>query len=527
MKVALVQQNYIVGNIAYNVAKIIGAIETAKNQGVHIAVFSELAVCGYYPYDLLNRSYFIDECEKAIAQIAAHCVNITAIVGAPSSREGLLFNSAFVLGDGMVQSIHHKTELNNDTLVAEGTHFNAGLHIAAIAIGGISIGITVGDNYSDAELTLLQPDLIINLTATRFVHGNALQRFESLSKRARDIGVPIINANQVGANTDLIFEGASMVINGQGFLVNQLCSFAEDFQIVDVLSDEFIGSSLKVVAPDYIAQIHDALVLGIKDFFSKSGFKKATLGLSGGLDSAVVLALAYKALGASNLKVLLLPSQYSSEHSIGDAVGLAQNLGVDYHIIPIEDSFNSIAKSLQPVFGSLPADHTEENIQARIRGLMLMALSNKLGYLLLNTSNKSEAAVGYGTLYGDMNGALAVLADVYKTDVFKLAHYINREKEIIPNHTIIKTPSAELRPDQKDSDSLPDYNVLDSIIVQYVEKEKDADAIIGMGYNAELVHKTIRLINSSEHKRAQSAPLLRVSEKGFGFSRRLPLTGKI
>ncbi|HCX99102.1 MAG TPA: NAD(+) synthase, partial [Bacteroidales bacterium] len=307
----------------------------------------------------------------------------------------------------------------------------------------------------------------------------------------------------------------------------RLNSFVEDIQIVDTEIDSFINAENQFEPSDYIAQIHDALVLGVRDYFQKSGFTKATLGLSGGLDSAVTLVLAQKALGNQNLRVLLLPSHFSSQHSIDDAVALADNLNIKYDIVNIKDSFDIINQGLNPVFGDLPSDLTEENIQARVRGVMLMALSNKLGYLLLNTSNKSEAAVGNGTLYGDMCGALAVLGDVYKTDVFKLAYYINREVEVIPINTIVKPPSAELRPEQKDSDSLPDYPILDGILRKYIENQKSANEIIALGFDAEVVTKIIRLVNISEHKRFQSPPTLRVSSKAFGLGRRMPLVARL
>jgi NAD+ synthase (glutamine-hydrolysing) len=339
-------------------------------------------------------------------------------------------------------------------------------------------------------------------------------------------GLPVISVNQVGANTDLIFDGGSMAINAKGKLATKLKFFEEDFQIVDTEDEAFSSSSIEISTDDSIENIHDALVLGVRDYFNKMGFSKATLGLSGGIDSALTLVLAQRALGNENIRVLLLPSQFSSQHSVDDAVKLATNLNIKYDTINIANPFNAIKESLSDIFGSLPEDLAEENIQARIRGTLLMALSNKFGHLLLNTSNKSEAAVGYGTLYGDMSGALGVLGDVYKTEVFALARYINKDEEVIPVNTITKPPSAELRPDQKDSDSLPEYDILDKILFQFIEGHKSAKEIIALGFDPNTVNRTLKMVNISEHKRYQSPPILRVSSKAFGFGRKMPLVAK-
>lgn len=529
MRVALAQQNYIVGNIDFNKNQIIDAINKAKQESAQLVVFSQLSICGYPPFDLLRRATFVTDCMAAIDEIAGYCKGITAIVGAPSvsGTEISVLNSAYVLSDGEAHKVSDKEGLRRDLLTAEVNYFEPGKGVSVIEVAGKRIAVSVGDDYLNFDKESKKVDLAVVLSASLFTPDEADKRYKTLSGFAKYLNSPVVNVNQVGANTDLIFRGASMVVNANGFIGKQLESFSEDFALLELNSDELINSRSTIDLVDYIAQIHDALVLGIKDYFWKSGFSKATLGLSGGLDSAVVLALAQDALGSENLKVLLLPSQFSSQHSIDDAIGLADNLGVEYQIVSIEESFGSITEALKPVFGDAPADLTEENIQARIRGLMLMALSNKQGYLLLNTSNKSEAAVGYGTLYGDMNGALAVLADVYKSDVFKLAYYINRSEEIIPINTITKPPSAELRPEQKDSDSLPDYDILDAIIYEYVENEKSALEIMDMNFDQKIVKRIIRLINSSEHKRAQSAPVLRVSKRGFGLSRRFPLVGQL
>jgi len=345
--------------------------------------------------------------------------------------------------------------------------------------------------------------------------------------KAARYNLPLLYCNQVGAQTELIFEGGSMAVHPSGVVASRLPLFQEDILLCDL--DELTDAEPplnELEIPDRIGTMASALVCGIRDYFRKLGFKTATLGLSGGIDSAVTMALAAKALGPENLHVLLLPSQYSSDHSVNDSVQMAKNLGVTYNILPIEELFNQFRKTLQPLFENLPEDITEENIQARIRGTLLMALSNKLGNILLNTSNKSETAVGYGTLYGDMSGGLSALGDVYKTDVYLLAEYLNREIEVIPSNILTKPPSAELRPEQKDSDSLPPYEELDQILEAYIERQLPPEKMAELGYEPGLVSKIIRMVNMNEYKRYQTPPILRISSKAFGVGRRLPLVAK-
>ena len=335
--------------------------------------------------------------------------------------------------------------------------------------------------------------------------------------------MPIVYVNHVGAQTELIFDGGSMVMNKKGEITKQLAFFKEDLQIWD---SEAKTQVIKDRAADSIERIRQALVIGIRDYFGKLGFKKAILGLSGGIDSALTAVLAVQALGKENVVGVLMPSEYSSDHSVGDAEKLAQNLGIEYHQIPIKSTFSSFRSDLDPVFKDSTFGLTEENLQARIRGTLLMAMSNKEGYIVLNTSNKSEAAVGYGTLYGDMNGGLSVLGDLYKTKVYELSNHINSSAEIIPLNTITKEPSAELRPDQKDSDSLPDYELLDQILYQYIEEKQGREDIISMGFDPNIVAKVLKLVNINEYKRYQTAPVLRVSKKAFGMGRRMPIVAR-
>ena len=344
-----------------------------------------------------------------------------------------------------------------------------------------------------------------------------------LIKKAEKYKVPILYINQVGAQTELIFDGGSVFINSKGEIIKELHYFEEDSLLVNTKNP---GEKHLQPKTEYIGKIHDALVLGIRDYFQKMGFKRATLGLSGGIDSAITVVLAVHALGKENVRVLLMPSKYSSGHSVEDAQKLAVNLGIRYDIVNIQGAVDMLENELAPLFAGTNSDITEENIQARARGIYLMALSNKFGHILLNTTNKSESAVGYGTLYGDMNGGLSVLGDVYKTDVFKMARYINRNSEIIPENTIIKPPSAELRPDQKDTDSLPDYEILDGILFRFIELNKSPKEIVADGYDEETVNKVIRMVNINEYKRFQAPPILRVSSKAFGFGRKMPLVAK-
>ena len=549
MKIALAQLNFIINNFEHNKSIIVKSINRAKDQGVELVVFSELSVCGYPPHDLLDRKEFIENCLATVREIAKKCVGIAAVVGGPSYNENpsgkMLYNSAFFLNNGEIESVHHKALLPTYDIFDEYRYFEPSTEFNTVYFNGKRLAITVCEDLWDdqpassgvsrnrlytispmEQLVKQNPDLVINIAASPFSVDTHERRLAVFKGNVARFGLPVINVNQVGGNTDLIFDGGSMVLNSSGDMVVKLKSFQEDFRIVDVDDKELMKAPPSEEPSERIAQIHDALVIGIRDYFGKMGFKKATLGLSGGIDSAVTLALAQKALGSDSIRVLLLPSQYSSQHSIDDAVALAKNLNVKYDTVNIEESFMSITKSMKQVFSGKPEDITEENIQARIRGTLLMALSNKFGNLLLNTSNKSEAAVGYGTLYGDMNGAISVLGDVYKTDVFELARYINRNGEIIPENTITKPPSAELRPDQKDSDSLPEYETLDSILFHYIEGHKSINEIIAEGFNPDIVKRVVRLVNINEYKRFQAPPIIRVSSKAFGYGRKMPLVAK-
>jgi NAD+ synthase (glutamine-hydrolysing) len=375
------------------------------------------------------------------------------------------------------------------------------------------------------QLSKQKPDIVINIAASPFSYTKTESRENIFRNKARKYSLPVISVNQTGANTELVFDGASVIIDPDGNVIRKLPFFEEALVTFDTDNlDSGLAKTIK--KPDPVELIHKGLVLGIRDYFKKSGLRSAILGLSGGIDSAVCLCLAAEALGHENVRSLLMPSRYSSEHSVKDAVELAKRLQTRYDIVSIEKPFSAFENDLSDLFEGKARDVTEENIQARVRAVLLMAVSNKFGCILLNTSNKSEAAVGYGTLYGDMAGGLSVIGDVYKTDIYKLAEYINRHKEIIPENIIKKLPSAELRPDQLDSDSLPEYSVLDSILYQYIELQKPPEKIIEDGADADIVRRVIRMINFNEYKRYQAPPILRISSKAFGAGRRMPLVAR-
>lgn len=543
MKIALAQLNYHIGNFKENEKKIIRSIQAAKDQKADLVVFAELAISGYPPRDFLEFEDFIDQCIASIHRIAKHCVGIAAILGSPTKNPEVkgkdLFNSAFFMSEGKVISKHHKTLLPNYDIFDEYRYFEPNIIYQTVKYKNKTIAITICEdlwNIGDDllyrgnpmdELYKQNPDVIINIAASPFHYDQARRRKEKLLENVAKYKLPLFYVNHVGAQTELIFDGGSLVINSLGNIVSELNYFEEDLQVFDVDEvEQSCEDCNNEITTTKIELIHDALILGIKNYFKKLGFTRAILGLSGGVDSAATMVLAARSLGPENVHAILLPSQYSSDHSIKDAESLAKNLGSPYEIIPIEEAYQSMHHSLKPIFKDLPFDLAEENIQARIRGVFLMALSNKFGYILLNTSNKSEAAVGYGTLYGDMNGGLSVLGDIYKTEVFELAQFMNREGEIIPENTIIKPPSAELRPNQFDSDSLPDYEILDQILFQYIEQRKGPAELIKMGFEESMVRRVLKMVNTNEYKRYQTPPILRVSPKAFGMGRRMPIVAK-
>ena len=549
MRIALAQINWHIGNFESNIHKIISAIQDAKNQKVDLVVFSELAISGYPPRDFLEFSDFTEQCYEGILKIAGVCEGIAAIVGSPSvnphSSGKHLYNTAFFLSDGKISNMIHKTLLPNYDIFDEYRYFEPNDEFHVIDYNGFRIALTICEDIWDIGATPLytispmdaligqDPDIMINIAASPFTYEKRKRRLNVLKDNVSRYHLPLFYVNHIGAQTELLFDGGSMVVDKNGEVVEEMLIFEEDFRIFD-LEKGSTGCKVTPVGekretghePAKIELIHEGLVMGISNYFRKLGFTKAILGLSGGIDSAVTHALAAKALGSENVLAVLMPSRYSTSHSIKDAIDLAENLGTPYEVINIEDAFNTFEKTLEPFFRNLTFDVTEENIQSRVRAVILMALSNKFGHIVLNTSNKSEAAVGYGTLYGDMCGGLSVLGDVYKTEVFELARYINKDAVVIPENSITKPPSAELRHDQKDSDSLPDYDILDRILYEYIEKRQGPQELIDMGFDEKIVRRILRLVNMNEYKRYQTPPMLRVSPKAFGIGRRMPIVAK-
>lgn len=544
MKIALAQLNYHIGNFKANLSKMKMRVNLAKDQHADLIVFSELAVCGYPPRDFLEFSDFIEQSEKVVQALTKMSDDIAIIVGAPTVNpkpEGKdLFNSAYFLYEQKVQHIANKALLPTYDIFDEYRYFEPQTNFKVIEFKGERIALTVCEDIWNIgnenplyticpmdEMMSQKPTLAINISASPFDYNHAEERIAICKENVARYNIPLLYCNQVGAHTEVIFDGGSLVIDQNGHVFDELPYFREAFAVYDTDTLKNDNRHRNNERPkDKMQLMHNALILGIKDYFNKLGFDKAILGLSGGIDSALTLALAAEALGKDKVRSILMPSQFSSQHSVDDSVALCHNLGSPYDLIGIQQVYQTYQQLLHPQFEDTEFNVTEENLQARIRGVILMALSNKFGYIVLNTSNKSEAAVGYGTLYGDMCGGLSVIGDVYKMEVYELARYINRNGEIIPNNIIEKAPSAELRPNQKDSDSLPDYAILDEILYQYIEQRQGPKALIKMGFEEALVKRVLRLVNINEYKRYQTAPMLRVSAKAFGMGRRMPIVAK-
>jgi NAD+ synthase (glutamine-hydrolysing) len=542
MKISLAQLNYTIGDFEGNAQKMLEAVDIAKKEKADIICFAELATCGYPPRDFLEFDDFIKRSDRVIDQLKAVSNGMAIVVGAPTVNpviEGKdLFNSVYFLYEGEVKYVQHKTLLPTYDIFDEYRYFEPNRSFGTVEFKGHRIALTVCEDlwnlgnenplYTICPMDQMmkdKPDIMINVSASPFDHEQSEKRIKILKENVKKYQIPLFYVNHVGANTEIIFDGGSTVISPNGKVYDEMDyfeSYIKCFELEDVLKNTMENRQ----KAGKFEKIQNALVLGIKDYFQKLGFKNAIIGLSGGLDSALTTVLAVKALGKDHVRVLLMPSQFSSGHSIKDAVELAKNLDIEYDIIPINQIYEAYNQTLEPYFMGAKFNVTEENLQARTRGNLLMALSNKFGHILLNTTNKSEMAVGYGTLYGDLSGGISVIGDVYKSDVFKLSWFINKEKEIIPVNTIVKPPSAELRPNQKDSDSLPDYEILDKILFEYIENEKGPNEIINLGYDANLVKRVLRMVNINEFKRYQTAPVLRVSSKAFGIGRRVPIVAR-
>jgi NAD+ synthase (glutamine-hydrolysing) len=557
MKISIAQQNYHIGNFEQNTDKILGAIQEAKKQGADLILFSEMSVCGYPARDFVEFNDFINKCYDSIERIKKAADTIGVLIGSPArnpNKKGKdLFNAAFFLYEQQIVAEIHKTLLPTYDVFDENRYFEPADDWKVISFKGKKLAITIcediwnlGDNplYRICPMDKMmdqQPDILLNLSASPFDYTHDEDRKATIKANVIKYKKPLFYCNAVGSQTEIVFDGGSFVFDKDANLCGALPMFESALQTFECNEDGSINAPILEPAarvpskelnpasllPELnIDQVYKALVLGVKDYFNKMGFKRAILGSSGGIDSAVTLAIACDALGKENVHAILMPSPYSSEHSVNDAVQLSKNLDNPYDIIPIKEVYESFLGTLKPIFKDLPFSLAEENIQSRSRGNILMAIANKLGYVLLNTSNKSELATGYGTLYGDMAGGLGVLGDCYKLQVYALARYINRTNEIIPQNIINKAPSAELRPDQKDSDSLPAYELLDQILYQYIEKRADPATIKALGFDAALVDRTLKMVNTNEYKRNQFCPIIRISPKAFGVGRRVPIVAK-
>ena len=552
MKICLAQINPTVGDFEQNVKKICRFINTAKKKGADLIVFPEMCIVGYPPKDLLELSGFVDSNLKALEEVKKNVTGISAIVGFVDRNVGHrgknLYNAAAYINNKEIISRHYKSLLPTYDVFDEDRYFEPAHSISLAKISGRKSGISICEDawganiiwhgkihHKDPVESMIRQgaEIIINISASPFTIGKQDERLKMLTSHAKKYNVPIVFVNQIGGNDDLVFDGNSLVINKKGVIVDKALSFEEDLLMVEFKGPDIsaggskpssVGKRTQAGADEgEIESVYDALVLGTRDYVRKCGFKKAVIGLSGGIDSAVTAVIAARALGKGKVLGVTMPSGFSSKGSVKDSKALAKRLGIAFENIPIKSVYNAYTRTLSDMFTGLPFDVTEENLQARIRGKILMAISNKYGYLVLTTGNKSELAVGYCTLYGDMCGGLAVISDIPKTMVYDIAEYINRKKEIIPIDTIEKPPSAELRPDQKDQDSLPPYDILDGVLRAYVEESKDIDDIVGIGFNETLVKDIIKKVDTNEYKRKQAAPGLKVTSKAFGTGRRMPL----
>jgi len=544
MRIGLAQLNTIVGDLAGNRLKIIAAYETLVEQGAELVVFPELVACGYPPRDLLFKRRFVSDTEESVNEILKSIQKVPALIGtvlANTDEHGRhCYNAAVFCHDGQIKATARKCLLPTYDVFDEDRYFEPATTPTVVEHEGQRIGITICEDIWThpmistrrlyrgldplKQLASAECDLMVNLSASPWHHGKNQARQSLVIEAAKSLGCPVVYVNAVGGNDELIFDGRSLVTDAEGNVTAGLASFAEEFRVVDTADKQpVIHASFK---QEDMKDVRDALVLGLRDYAQKCGFKRALIALSGGIDSALVAVIAKEALGAENLIGVSLPSSISSEHSKDDARLLAENLGIRFETIAIADAVAACNSSLAPVFEGLDDDVTEENVQARIRGVLMMALSNKFGSLLLTTGNKSEIAVGYCTLYGDMCGGLAVISDVFKTQAYDLARWINRARKIIPVNTIEKAPSAELRPDQEDQDSLPPYDILDGILRGYVEEGLSTSDLVAKGFSADVVKDIVRKVDLNEYKRKQAAPGLKITPLAFGVGRRIPIVQK-
>jgi NAD+ synthase (glutamine-hydrolysing) len=530
MKIAISQINCIVGDIQGNAAKILDFANLAKMSGASLMITPELALCGYPPEDLLFREDFRQACEQALVSLAEQTSGITLLVGHPHVENGHLYNAASILENGKIVATYYKQCLPNYSVFDEERYFEAGNEALVFTHQNTKFGVMIcADGWQAGPALKAKQagaEFLLALNASPYHMDKLETRYEVLKQRVAETGLPIVYCNLVGGQDELVFDGGSFVLNNAGKITQQLPNFVEELSFVEIANKQPTAAA---VSPKLSleAAVYNALILGLKDYVNKNGFPSIVLGLSGGIDSALTLAIAVDALGAERVKVVLMSSEFTANISVDDAIEMANLVGVKYSQIPIKDLFDLFRETLAPEFGDLPFNTAEENLQARIRCMLLMALSNKFGSIVLTTGNKSEMAVGYSTLYGDMAGGFSLLKDVPKTLVYKLAEYRNSLSKVIPTRIITRAPSAELRHDQKDQDSLPPYEILDAIMQAYVEDDLSRADIIAKGYSDKDVNRVTTLIDRNEYKRRQAPVGVRITQRGFGKDRRYPITCKL
>ena len=532
LRIALAQLNLWVGDIQGNARRIIDAAGQARDEmAADVIVFPELSLTGYPPEDLLLRPGLHRRVLVALEEIKRQVRGISVVFGYPQQASGGLFNAAAVVADGQLQGVYHKQHLPNYSVFDEKRYFVPGQQPLVVPIRGVPVGLTICEDIWEPGAVALAREagarLILNLNASPYHLHKGRERLAAVADRVGECALPVVYVNLVGGQDELVFDGGSFVMDAEGELALQAPSFVEGVYLVEFALGGAIPQPLPgtlTAPPGEEESVYQALVAGVRDYVQKNGFPGVVLGLSGGIDSALSLAIAVDALGAERVEAVMMPSPYTAEISLADARAQAEIMGVQYREIPIAPVFEAFKQSLAQAFAGLGEDTTEENIQARCRGIILMAISNKQGKMVLTTGNKSEMAVGYATLYGDMAGGFSALKDVPKTLVFRLAHYRNTLSAVIPERVITRPPSAELRPDQQDSDSLPDYAILDAILERYVEQDQCAEEIIAAGFDEETVKRVIRLVDINEYKRRQAAPGVRITRRAFGRDRRYPIT---
>lgn len=527
MKIAIAQMNCMLGDLAGNTAKILDYAERAKQQGATLLLTPELSLCGYPPEDLLLRDGFYQACDMAMIALALQVEDITVVVGHPHEMKGKRYNAASVLRDGTIVATYHKHELPNHSVFDEERYFSKGDKPRVFEQDGVKFALNICADIwkGNAAQKALEAgaQVLLVLNASPYHIDKQQSRYEAIRDRTGEIGLPVVYANMVGGQDELVFDGASFAMSAEGQLTHQFAAFEESLGLLEIQDGKLLDGE-KVPELLQEASIYKALCLGVKDYIGKNHFPGVLLGLSGGIDSALTLAIAVDALGADKVRAVMMPSPYTAQISLDDAREMARIVGVRYEELDIQPTFTALLDTLNPIFQDLPADTTEENLQARIRGTLLMALSNKTGSLVLTTGNKSEMTVGYCTLYGDMAGGFAVLKDVSKTLVYRLSNYRNTLGRVIPERIITRPPSAELKPDQTDQDSLPPYDVLDAIMACYVEKNFSIAQIVAQGYAKADVLRVVKLIRINEYKRRQSPVGVRITHRGFGKDWRYPIT---